>query len=258
MSLYGDPQVFEVDKLKVKVYPTREAMGVAAAEAVAHRVKEILARQERTRIVFAAAVSQNEFLAHLCQAEGIDWDRIEAFHMDEYVGLSDDAPQRFGNFLREHLFDRVQPGRVEYIDGTAPDLEAECERYAALLTKRPVDITCAGIGENGHMAFNDPHVADFEDPRTVKVVELDRTCRMQQVHDGAFATLDDVPTHALTLTMPALMRAHRIYCVVPGPTKREAARRTIKGPISTACPATAMRRHDHAVLYLDAEAAKDI
>lgn len=251
-------RAFKADKLKVKVYATREAMGVAAAKAVTRRVEKTLAQQERARIVFAAAVSQNEFLAHLCQAEGIDWDRVEAFHMDEYVGLPDDAPQRFGNFLREHLFDCVQPERVEYIDGTAPDLEAECERYASLLTERPLDIVCAGIGENGHMAFNDPHVADFEDPKTVKVVELDRTCRMQQVHDGAFTTLDDVPTHALTLTMPALMSARRIYCMVPGPTKREAVRETIKGPISTACPATAMRRHDHAVLYLDTEAAEEI
>ncbi len=258
MPLHKAVRTFEADRMKVKVYVTREAMGMAAAEAVARRVDEILAQHERVRIVFAAAVSQNEFLAHLRQIEGIDWDRVEAFHMDEYVGLPDDAPQRFGNFLREHLFDCVQPGRAEYIDGTAPDLETECERYAALLAERPVDIVCAGIGENGHMAFNDPHVADFEDPETVKVVELDRTCRMQQVHDGAFATLDQVPTHALTLTMPALMSAHRIYCMVPGPTKREAVRSTIEGPISTACPATIMRRHDHAVLYLDAEAAEDI
>ncbi|MFP3895971.1 MAG: glucosamine-6-phosphate deaminase [Anaerolineales bacterium] len=258
MPLYERTRTFEVDGMKVKVYATREGMGAAAAEVVAQRIDQVLAEKERVRIVFAAAVSQNEFLAHLCQAEGIDWTRIEAFHMDEYVGLPDEASQRFGRFLREHLFDCVQPGRVEYINGTAPDLEAECERYAVLLTKRPVDIVCAGIGENGHMAFNDPHVADFEDPRTVKVVELDSTCRMQQVHDGAFATLDDVPTHALTLTMPALMSAHRIYCMVPGPTKREAVRRTIEGPVTTACPATIMRRHNHAVLYLDAEAARDI
>jgi glucosamine-6-phosphate deaminase len=209
-------------------------------------------------MVFAAAVSQNEFLGHLCQAEGIDWDKVEAFHMDEYVGLPDDAPQRFGNFLKEHLFECVQPGRVEYIDGNAPDLRAECARYAALLSERPIDIVCAGIGENGHMAFNDPHVADFDDPKAVKIVELDRTCRMQQVHDGAFATLDQVPTHALTLTMPTLMSAQQIYCMVPGPSKREAVKRTIERPIDTACPATAMRRHDRAVLYLDTEAAEDL
>lgn len=251
-------RAFEVDKMKVKVYATRDAMGEAAAKEVARHVDQILAEQEWARMIFAAAVSQNEFLAHLCRAEDINWDRVEAFHMDEYVGLPDDAPQRFGNFLKEHLFDCVQPGRVEYIDGTAPDLEAECARYATLLAERPVDIVCAGIGENGHMAFNDPHVADFQDPKTVKVVELDRTCRIQQVHDGAFSTLDDVPTHALTLTMPALMRARWIHCVVPGPTKREAVRKTIEGPISTECPATIMRRHDHAVLYLDAEAVRDL
>ncbi|MEA3407652.1 MAG: glucosamine-6-phosphate deaminase [Chloroflexota bacterium] len=251
-------RVFKADKLQARVYATRDAMGAAAADAVVHRIEQLLAEKEQVRIVFAAAVSQNEFLAHLRQAEGVEWDRIEAFHMDEYVGLPDDASQRFGNFLKEHLFDRVQPGHVEYIDGTAPDLKAECARYAALLAERPLDIVCAGIGENGHMAFNDPHVANFHDPEMVKVVALDRTCRMQQVHDGAFAALDQVPTHALTLTMPALMSARWIYCMVPGATKREAVRETIKGPISTACPATAMRRHDHAILYLDAEAARDV
>ena len=251
-------RTFEVDRMEVEVYATRDAMGMAAAEDVAHRTETLLAQQNQVRMVFAAAVSQNEFLARLCQAEGIDWDRIEAFHMDEYFGLPDDALQRFGNFLKEHLFERVQPGRVEYIDGNTPDLQAECDRYAALLSERPLDIVCAGIGENGHMAFNDPHVADFDDPKTVKIVELDRTCRMQQVHDGAFATLGDVPTHALTLTMPTLMSARWIYCIVPGPSKREAVCRTVNGPISTACPATAMRRHDHAVLYLDTEATKDL
>jgi glucosamine-6-phosphate deaminase len=194
-------------------------------------------------------------LATLAAAPDVDWGRIEAFHMDEYIGLPEEAPQRFGRFLRQALFDRVLPARVAYIDGNAREARAECARYAALLTERPIDIVCAGIGENGHMAFNDPHVTDFSDPHAVKVVELDEVCRHQQVHDGAFATLDAVPTHAITLTMPTLMSARWIYCVVPGPTKADAVGRTVHDAINKECPATAMRRHPAAVLYVDADAA---
>jgi len=247
-----------VERLSVEVYASRDEMGAAAAHDVAGRIRDLHARQERVRIVFAAAPSQNEFLAALEAAEGPDWDRIEAFHMDEYLGLAPQAPQGFGSFLRAHLFDRVRPGRVEYVDGNASDNQAECERYAALLNERSIDIVCAGIGENGHMAFNDPHVADFQDPATVKVVHLDDVCRRQQVHDGAFPTIDDVPRAALTMTMPALMSARWLYCVVPGPTKTEAVRRTLTDPITTACPATVMRRHPNAVLYLDLDAAARI
>jgi len=258
MSILKRPsplRTMRVDKLEVEIYATRAEMGTAAAWDVAAQMRELLAQQERVRMVFAAAPSQNEFLAALASFPDLDWSRVEAFHMDEYVGLPEDAPQRFGNFLRAHIFDLVRPGRVEYINGNAPDPEAECERYAKLLQERPIDIVCAGIGENGHMAFNDPHVADFEDPKVVKVVTLDEVCRQQQVHDGAFATIEEVPRQALTMTMPALMSARWITCVVPGPTKTEAVYRTLRGPISTACPATIMRRHDHAVLYLDQAAA---
>jgi glucosamine-6-phosphate deaminase len=175
--------------------------------------------------------------------------------MDEYVGLDNDAPQSFARFLRERLFDHVDMGRVEYINGAAPDGRAECARYASLLGTAPIDIVCAGIGENGHMAFNDPHVADFDDPQVVKLVTMDQVCRMQQVHDGAFPDLASVPTTALTLTMSALMSSNWLYCIVPGPTKTEAVARTCHGPISEDCPASVMRRHERAALYLDLEAA---
>jgi len=243
------------DHLEVEVYASRDEMGAAAAYDVASRVRELHAQQDWVRVVFAAAPSQNEFLATLGVCKSLDWSRVEAFHMDEYLGLAPDAPQGFGNFLRVRLFVRVKPGRVEYIDGNAPDGVAECERYGALLNERPIDIVCAGIGENGHMAFNDPHMAAFDDPKTFKVVTLDDVCRMQQVHDGAFPTIDDVPSEALTMTMPALMSARWLYCVVPGPTKTGAVHKTLKDPISTACPATVMRRHANAVLYLDLDAA---
>ncbi len=246
---------FAVDRLKVEVYSTRQEMGAAAAYDVAERVRHLFSEQGQARVVFAAAPSQNEFLAALATAPHLDWDKVQAFHMDEYVALEEDAPQHFGSFLRERLFDRAQPGRVEYMDGNAVDLEAECERYGALLSERPIDIVCAGIGENGHMAFNDPHVADFSDAQTVKLVSLDETCRMQQVHDGTFGSIDAVPKNALSMTMPALMSARWLYCVVPGPTKTEAVRRALRAPIAEACPATIMRCHPNAVLYLDLVAA---
>lgn len=251
-------QTFSFERLSVEAYATRLAMGQAAAADVARCMRDLLARQPWVRMIFAAAPSQNEFLAALCEQADLDWGRVEAFHMDEYVGLPEDAPQGFGNFLRARLFERVPLGRVEYIQGNAPEAEDECSRYAALLAERPIDIVCAGIGENGHMAFNDPHVADFHDPRVIKPVELDEVCREQQVHDGAFATLADVPQTALTLTMPTLLSARYLYCMVPGPTKTEAVRRTCLEPISTACPATAMRRHSQATLYVDLAAAAQL
>ena len=248
----------QVDHLRVEVYASRKEMGAAAAWDIASQMRQRLAQRERVRMIFAAAPSQNEMLAVLCAAPGVNWERVDAFHMDEYVSLPTDARQRFGNFLREHIFDIVHPGRVEYIGGTLDDVQSECRRYAALLSEETVDIVCAGIGENGHMAFNDPHVADFADPEIIKPVTLDEVCRRQQVRDGAFATLADVPEVALTLTMPALMAARHIFCVVPGTAKARAVARTCLGSISEECPATAMRRHANAILYVDQDAAAQL
>lgn len=251
-------RTLSVDTLAVQIYASRQEMGAAAALDVAQRMRELLAHQAHVRMVFAAAPSQNEFLATLRAVPDLEWQRVQAFHMDEYVGLDPRAPQGFGNFLRERLFDQVRPGSVQYLNGNAPDPQAECRRYAALLQAEPIDIVCAGIGENGHMAFNDPPVADFNDPQTIKPVQLDQTCRLQQVHDGAFPRIEEVPQTALTMTMSALMAARWVYCIVPGPTKTEAVTRTLRDPITTACPATIMRRHPQAVLYLDGEAAAGI
>lgn len=250
-----ESSVMRVEQLTVKVYPDRQAMGRAAGLEFAGLIKKLLASQERVSVVFAAAPSQNEFLDTVAGAGGIDWDRVTAMHMDEYVGLSPDAPQRFGSYLKERIFDRVNPGEVHYLDGNAPDLDAECERYSALLRDNPVDVVCAGIGENGHLAFNDPGVADFLDTRSVKVVPLDEVCRQQQVNDGCFADIAEVPTHALTLTIPALMWGRRVYCMVPGPTKTGAVRLTLGGEITDRVPATILRIHPRAVLYLDADSA---
>ena len=249
---------FSRDRLAVRVFETREEMGRAAAADFAAAVRKLLARQERIRVIFAAAPSQNDFLKAITEDEAIDFSRIDAFHMDEYVGLDRHAPQAFGQFLRDRLFDRREFHSVSYIDGEAEDPEHACREYAGLLSQAPIDIVCMGIGENGHIAFNDPGVADFSDPALVKTVPLDEVCRMQQVHDGCFPELDAVPTHALTLTVPALTRAEAMFCSVPAATKAEAVRRTVTEEISEACPATVMRRHPHAVLYCDRDSGRDL
>lgn len=236
-----------VDRLKVSVHPDRRALGEAAGAAVAACMRKL---PGRVRMVFAAAPSQNETLETLARAMDLDWSRVTAFHMDEYAGLAKDAPQAFSRYLREHLFDLVHPGEIHLIDGLN-DPARECGRYAALIKEAPIDIVCLGIGENGHLAFNDPPVADFKDPRGVKEVELDEACRRQQVNDGCFPALDAVPRRAITLTIPALTTAAHLFCSVPGPRKREAVRRTLEGPISPLCPATALRSHPDCTLYLD-------
>lgn len=245
---------FTKDTLQVRIYDSRIAMGAAAAADAVGLLKRLLKEQQTVRVIFAAAPSQNEFLDSLCRAEGIDWSRVTAFHMDEYIGLDPAAPQGFGNFLRRSIFDRLPFGTVHFLDGNA-EAAAECARYTALLTEAPIDIVFMGIGENGHIAFNDPPVADFADPASVKVVELDSICRNQQVHDGCFAALSAVPTHALTLTVPMLMSANHHLCIVPAPTKANAVKATVLDEISTACPASVLRRAADAVLYLDPDSA---
>lgn len=239
-----------VDRLKVQVYADRAAMGAAAGHAIAARMRQMLAGGRFIRMIFAAAPSQNETLQTLVKEPGLDWSRVTAFHMDEYVGLSKDAPQSFARFVQTRIFDVVKPGEIHLINGAAAP-EAECERYGALLKQAPIDIVCMGIGENGHIAFNDPPVADFHDPKPIKVVELDNACRQQQVNDGCFPTFDAVPTHALTLTIPTLTSGRHLFCMVPGPTKKAAIHRTLHGIIATECPSTILRHHADCTLYVD-------
>ena len=244
-----------VDKLQVDVHDTRQAMGEAAGKYAAEAIRKYLSEKEEIYIVFAAAPSQNEFLESVSKAPGIDWSRVHALHMDEYIGLPEDAPQGFGNFLRRAIFDKVPFASVEYIYAEER-IEDTCARYTAILERHPVDLVFMGIGENGHIAFNDPGVADFNDPVLIKKVALDDKCRNQQVHDGCFEKLEDVPEYALTLTVPALFRADKLICVVPAPTKADAVRATVCGPITEACPATILRRHKDARMFVDADSGR--
>ncbi|HUQ44871.1 MAG TPA: 6-phosphogluconolactonase [Candidatus Limnocylindria bacterium] len=239
------------DRLRTLVLPDRGAMGAAAAAHAAERLRGVLAAKPRARVIFAAAASQMDMLEALAGERDIDWSCVDAFHLDEYVGLVKGDPRSFGRWLEDHVWARVRPGRVELIDGGNPDPASESDRYGRLLDDGGIDLGLIGIGENGHLAFNDPHVADFEDPLTVKPVEIDETSRHQQVRDGAFAAFDDVPRLALTVTMSAILRARSLSVVVPGPQKAAAVQRTLDGPVDTACPASALRRHPDAVLFVD-------
>ena len=250
-------QQFKASLLEVQVYQTRAEMGSAAAELLKDKINELLSAQSYINIIFAAAPSQNEFLAALIKLK-IDWSRINAFHMDEYVGLDAAASQGFGNFLKQRLFNLVPFHSVHLINGNAVNILEECTRYQNLLLEFAPDIVCMGIGENGHLAFNDPPVADFKDPVGVKMVELEAPCRQQQVNDGCFETIEQVPTHALTLTIPTLLKGRFIFCVVPGATKAVAVFNTLKQHISEEFPSTILRTHSNAILFLDVQSALNI
>ncbi|HNQ89402.1 MAG TPA: glucosamine-6-phosphate deaminase [Verrucomicrobiota bacterium] len=247
-----------VDALEVRVYRSQAEMALAAAAAAAGHLAAVLREQAGASVILASATSQIQFLAALTGDRSICWERVTVFHMDEYLGLAEDHPASFRRFLREHVADRVRPGAVHYVGGDCLEPLKECARYAGLLRAQAVDLCCLGIGENGHLAFNDPPVADFSDPETMKLVRLDDACRRQQVGEGCFPSLQAVPQYAFTLTMPALCSARRILGVVPERRKAEAVRRALRGPVAPACPASWLRRQAQTTLYLDAEAASGL
>ena len=248
-------KTFQKDKLTVEIYENRTLMGEAAARDIKAKIAELLSKKQEINMIFAAAPSQNDVLKSLVEDKEIEWNRVNAYHMDEYIGLDKDAPQGFGYFLKEHIFGLVPFKSVNYIDITTKNPDVEAERYGKLLQKNPTDIVIMGIGENGHIAFNDPPVADFKDEKWVKPVKLDEICRQQQVNDGCFESIDKVPTHAMTLTVPTLVKAPYLFCIVPAKTKANAVYRTINGEVSENCPATILRTTGNCVLYLDNESS---
>lgn len=251
-------QEWKCDQLIIKKYATRQEMGAAAAADAEKVIAQIIREKGCVNMIFAAAPSQNEMLQNLLNSNCIDWSKVNAMHMDEYVGLPEGSAQSFGAYLNDHIFSNKNFKSVHYIRGAAEDPQAECARYTEILRQHPVDVVCLGIGENGHIAFNDPWVAEFQDEKAVKVVQLDEMCRNQQVNDGCFPAIDDVPTHAITLTIPSLLAAKHLFCVVPAATKAEAVKNTVYGPITEACPASIMRTHGAACLYCDADSGKHL
>ncbi len=244
-----------IDRLNLEIHPDRSTMGAAAASRAANLLREAIKRNDAARIIVASAPSQDECIGGLAVAEGIDWAKVTVFHMDEYVGLPSGHPATFRSYQQRHLLAKVRPAAFHGIRGESDDPQAECIRYAKLLAEAPLDLVCMGIGENGHIAFNDPPVANFQDPLAVKIVDLDAACRQQQVNDRCFPDFDSVPGQAITLTCPTLLSACAIVCVVPGPRKAAAIHDAVRGPVSTACPASILRLHPDVTLYLDAAAA---
>ena len=242
-------------KMKTLVFPTRKQMGEQAAADAAACLTELAAGRDEINVLFAAAPSQNEFLRALRETGGVPWRKVNAFQLDEYIGISADAPQRFGNFLMDAIFGHVPLKNCFLIDCENSDYQAEADKYARLLAEYPVDVAFIGIGENGHIAFNDPGVADFNDPFTVKAATLDERCRTQQVNDKCFERLELVPKTALTLTIPAIMAARRIFCVVPGPMKAQAVFETFTAEAGPMHPSTVLRDCGRVNLYLDADSA---
>ena len=248
-------RVVQIDALPVEVYGSRAAMGAAAA-AVAHDVlTRAIAERGEANLILATGNSQLSFLHALRELPGIAWEKVRVFHMDEYLGIDPAHPASFPLFLREHILDRVKPGKFFPVPGQPEDAEVACAEYAALLKKYPADLVALGFGENGHLAFNDPPYAKFDDPQWVKVVALDETSRRQQVGEGHFATLDDVPTHAITLTIPALLAAKQVLAIVPEARKASAVRACLYEPVSEDRPGSILRTVEHATLYLDPDSA---
>lgn len=241
----------KVDNLEIEVFKNRKLMGAKAAEDIIGCINRVILEKGRVRMIFAAAPSQNDMLEVLRNTKKVDWTKVEVFHMDEYIGLDKEAPQRFSNFLKEKLFDKISLKGEYLIDQNDLNVEDEIKRYSSLLTEDEIDIVCLGIGENGHIAFNDPDVADFNDEKVVKVVQLDEICRQQQVNDGCFNMLSEVPNNAITLTIPTLLKGKELFCVVPGITKKNAVQQMLTQPISEKCPASILRQHKNCTLYLD-------
>lgn len=246
----------KIDSLQVLVYNTREEMGQAAYQLYKEKVLQMMPLQASPiRAIYAAAHSQSDFFDALNKDTEIDFQRIDAFHMDEYMGLGNDAPQNFGNFLKKMIFSKHNFHSVNYVNSSARNINEECLRYESLLKSAPLNIVSLGIGENGHIAFNDPHEARFDDPRWVRETSLDEICRQQQVNDGEFASMDQVPETALTLTIPALMSCQTVIGIVPDKRKAQAVYDTLMKPVSEQCPASILRTHTDATLFLDKDAA---
>ncbi len=246
---------FVVDALAVEVYARPDDLAQAAALMAQQHLQNALASPGMAAVILAAAASQTKFLEAFVTSPDVNWSRLKFFHMDEYLGLAIDHKASLGRYLRDRVESRVKQSAFHYLAGDASQPMDECERYAQLLRAQPADLCCLGIGENGHLAFNDPPVADFEDKRAVKIVRLDLKSRQQQVGEGNFPDMESVPPYAYTLTIPMLCAAKKMICICPGKNKAQAVRNTIKGPIGTACPASILRRQAHAALLLDAESA---
>lgn len=254
-ELYRPIQTFLVDSLLVRVYNQEVEMAEDVAYTTQEYLQYLITKQGKATVVLATGNSQLMFLEALIALGGVDWSKVTFFHLDEYLGISADHPASFRRYLREKVEHFVRPRQFHYINGDTNEPLEECDRYSQLLSAQPIDLVCLGVGENGHLAFNDPSVANFNDLRAVKLVKLDLTCRQQQVNQGHFSHLDAVPKYAFTLTIPGICSAQKILCLAPEKRKAKIVRDMLHDPINTFCPASVLRQKSHATLFLDADSA---
>jgi glucosamine-6-phosphate deaminase len=248
-------QTFTADALSVRIYRTVEELAASAAQLVENYLLEILVRQAAARILLATGQSQIPFLEALTASERLNWQRLTLFHLDEYLGIEASHPGSFRYYLQQRVAARVHPQQFHYLQGDAPEPLAECERYARLLKAEPLHLALLGVGANGHLAFNEPEVADFQDYRPVKLVKLAHSTRQAQVQPEYFPSLADVPPSAFTVTIPLILSAQKLICLAPGRGKAVIVRRLLQGAISPTCPASALRCHPDATLFLDSDSA---
>jgi glucosamine-6-phosphate deaminase len=258
MSQNGIIRSLQVGKLKVEVYENTEAMGRAAAESAAESLRALAAQNDTVAVIFATGASQIVTLDALTAIPGLPWDKVVGFHMDEYLGIPEDHQASFRCYLRERLTSKVKMRQFYGVDGTRSNPGDTCREYAEMLRQYNPQLCLLGIGENGHLAFNDPAEANFEDPEDIRIVSLDQQCRQQQVNEGWFGSLSDVPQRAITLTIPTLLRVPRLISSVPGERKAHIVYRTLTEEISTRCPATIIRNHPNTTVYLDPASAAEL
>jgi glucosamine-6-phosphate deaminase len=240
--------------MEIRVFDTKQELGKAAAERAKAAIGEAVARFGQARVIAATGASQFEFLDALTSLKGIDWGRVEMFHLDEYVGLPDTHPASFRRYLRERIVERVGPRAFHFLAGDAPDPVAELRRVGALLASSPIDVAFVGIGENGHLAFNDPP-ADFETEEPYLVVELDEACRRQQLGEGWFASLAEVPRRAISMSIRQILKSREILCVVPDARKAKAVSECLEGEVSPLHPSSILQTHPATTVYLDRDSA---
>jgi glucosamine-6-phosphate deaminase len=242
--------------MHLSIHDTKEELGRAAAADAAAAIRAAIAASDRANIILATGTSQFEMLDHLVASDDVDWQRVTAFHLDEYLGLPMSHPASFRRYLKERFADRLpRPlAAMHFIDGEAADPEVECARLGELIEKCPIDVAMVGIGENGHLAFNDPP-ADFETDRAYLVLELDDACRRQQLGEGWFATLDDVPQYAISMSIRQIMRSARIVCSVPDLRKSFAVQQSVQGVVNPWVPASILQEHLAVTIYLDRQSA---
>jgi glucosamine-6-phosphate deaminase len=249
---------FRIDELLVHIYNSEVEMAQNVAEIAQKYLQNVLTQQDTAAVLLATGNSQIQFIDVLVALGGLDWSRITLFHLDEYLGIAADHAASFRRYMRERVEKRVAPKKFHYIEGDTLEPVTECDRYTKLLQAQPIDLCCLGIGENGHLAFNDPSVADFQDPYRVKLVKLDTVNRQQQVRTGHFPNLETVPQYAFTLTIPMICSAQKILCLAPEKRKADVVKEILQGSISTDYPASILRQQPQATLFLDVNSASHL